>query len=108
MNLTNEQIRIAEASGYEKQVRSEAWWNRSLGKHFLSGELPPFHSSLDAIQAAVMGQSDAWQDIFDDELYDILSKSNTKRFRHQLTPAQWCLAFIATLDTIEAKQKEGA
>lgn len=52
MDTTKQRIAIAEACGHEKQVRSEMWWSRSLGRYFALNELPDYLNSLDAMHEA--------------------------------------------------------
>lgn len=52
--LARLRVAIAEADGYERQVRCEVWWNRSLGKHFTASELPNYPAARDAIVEAIL------------------------------------------------------
>ena len=100
-------IAIAEECGWNKtdtytsiQDGSEvSWWrlNKDVCSDCVTKDLPPYTTSLDAIQAAAMERFNSLidQKDFHNNLDDIHFKSSVI-YHWQLTALDWCIAFART------------
>ena len=100
-------IAIAEECGWNKtdtytsiQDGSEvSWWrlNKDVCSDCVTKDLPPYTTSLDAIQAAAMERFNSLKlaYLFEGELVVIKAETKTL-FHHQLSALDWCIAFART------------
>ena len=89
----------------EKVVVADWWLGKSDDGTRCETPLPPYTTSLDAIQAAAMERFNSLElaYLFEGELLVIKAETKTP-FQHQLSAIDWCIAFARTAKIWRYKQ----
>jgi hypothetical protein len=96
--MTNQdlQLRVAEKcgfSGFTVADTDDINWSM----------FPPYTTSIDAIRAEVLKQSEGWQECFNTAMFMLFATRNAsdKILYHQLTAEHWCQCFLEAWEKVQ-------